>query len=173
MLLVRRLQQADLLGTFCCGVEPLDVFLHRFAKQNQAKSLSSTWLAVDGMRIAGYVTVATQSVAAEDLSSIVRGLPRYPAPVLLLARMATDTAYRGHGVGSQLLDEVCRTAVQLADLSGCVGIFTDAKADAVGFYAKQGFQLLREPESPTAPTAMFLPLSGVRARIAAAAVPDR
>lgn len=173
MLVVRRLQQSDLLGTFRCGVEPLDVFLRRYAKKNQANNLSRTWVAVDEVKVAGYVTIATQSVSAQTLSRVVSDLPGYPAPVLLLARMATDTKYRGQGIGAVLLLEVYRAAVQLTEVSGCVGIFTDAKPDAVQFYAKHGFQIVQEPADPTKTTAMFLPLRVAQERVVAASGAQR
>ena len=66
-------------------------------------------------------------------------LPRYPVPVLRLARLAVDERAKGRGVGSILVRAILVLAQQLADDVGCVGVVVDAKHEAVPFYEKLGF----------------------------------
>lgn len=68
-----------------------------------------------------------------------RRLPRYPVPVLRLARLAVDGSAKGRGVGSALRRSVLLLAARMSDEVGCVGLVVDAKPDAVAFYEKLGF----------------------------------
>src|SRR5437879_4491015 len=78
--------------------------------------------------------------AIEDLPERVRKkLPRYPVPVLGLARLAVDESVQSRGLGGQLLRFVLNLAAKMADEVGCAGVVVDAKAGAVDFYAKYGF----------------------------------
>jgi len=64
-------------------------------------------------------------------ASFRRGLPRYPLPVLRLARLAVAVTAQQRGVGSALLRHVFLLALRMAEELGCVGILVDAKSDAV------------------------------------------
>jgi GNAT superfamily N-acetyltransferase len=64
----------------------------------------------------------------------------YPAPVLSLARLATDERDRGREIGSRLLAHMFVLAAKMADELGCVGVVVDSKAGALQFYEKYGFK---------------------------------
>lgn len=165
---VRRLVHKDLIHDFGCGTPALDDYLAKYAREAALRQWNATWLAVDGDgSIAGYATVVPGSVRGALLRPSVPRLPGYPAPVLLLAKMATDLRFKGRGVGTLLLREVYRAAAELADRAGCVGMFTDAKPGAVGFYDKLGFTTVEPPATAEATTGMFLTLAEVRKRLAA------
>ena len=89
-------------------------------------------------------------------------LPRYPLPVLRLARLAVDRRAQGRGIGSRLLRQVFDLASKMSEDYGCIGVVVDAKESAMGFYAAYGvFELaLLEGRLPTRPQprALFLPL---------------
>jgi GNAT superfamily N-acetyltransferase len=138
---VRRLEPGDDRSGFRCGNIDLDRFFQRFAGQNQFRHhLGTTYVAVDDGRILGFATVAPSEIAGVDLPEARRKrLPRYPLPVLRLARLGSHEDARGHGVGATLLQAVFTLALQMADDLGCVGVVVDAKADAVAFYEKLGF----------------------------------
>jgi GNAT superfamily N-acetyltransferase len=79
-------------------------------------------------RIAGYATVTAACVDIVDLPPDDRLRYPYPAPVLSLARLATDERDRGQGIGSELLAHVFVLAAKMADELGCVGVVVDSKA---------------------------------------------
>lgn len=164
-LTTRRLAEPDVPGGFRSGVAPLDDFLHRYAKQNQRRRLSATWLAMADSEIAGYVTVVGGSAEPRALEPVVPRLPKYDVPVLHLARMATALCFAGHGVGSRLMQVVFREAVDQARRVGCAGIYTDAKPapegarSAADFYLKFEFVVVRPPSDVDPTTGMFLPLA--------------
>lgn len=162
----RRLVERDVLGDFDSGTPALDNFLHCYAKQNQRRRLSATWLAVAEDDIVGYVTFVPGSVEPKLLEAVLPKLPRYDLPVLHLARMATDKRFIGRGVGSVLMRVVALEAVEQATRAGCAGIFTDAKPPppvegarcAADFYARFGFVAVRAPDACDPTTGMFLSL---------------
>jgi GNAT superfamily N-acetyltransferase len=160
---IRALRTSEDRSGFHSGDEAVDRFFHRYAGQNQFRHhLGVTYVAVDGERILGFSTVAPRHIDIEDLPERQRKkLPRYPLPVLGLARLAVDNAAPG-GVAPQLLRFVLRLARQLADDVGCAGVVVDASPGAVGFYAAHGFAVFEplEGQSEARPqaTMMWLPI---------------
>jgi predicted N-acetyltransferase YhbS len=161
---IRPLRDTDDRNAFRSGDPDLDRFFAKYAGQNQFRHhLGATYVAVEGNRIRGFATVAAGNVEGEALPSAARrGLPRYPVPVLRLARLAVDASAQGRGVGNALLRHVFHLALKMAEDYGCLGIVVDAKADAVEFYARLGFSPLEvaagQVEARPRPTPMFLPL---------------
>lgn len=173
---IRRLHVRDRKDGFCAGpgYEPLDVYLQRYAWQNEKRQQTVTHVAAVGDRVVGYATTVPGTVEPSRLRPMVKGLSSYPAPVLVLARLATDVTFTGRGVGPRLMREaVFMRALSLAADYGCVGIYVDAKPPPSGaprgsanFYARYGFVALASPpEGPealtAAPTPMFLALAAI------------
>jgi GNAT superfamily N-acetyltransferase len=166
---VRPLQPDDDRSAFTSGDADLDRFFSRFAGQNQFKHhIGTTYVAVAYGTIWGYATVSMAHIEVEDLSQdLAKRLPRYPLPVLRLARLAVASQGQGHGIGGALLYAVFQLALAQAQAVGCVSVLVDAKPQAVGWYLRYGFTELPVLQGGAAsrprPTAMFLPLSVVRA----------
>ena len=99
---IRALRPSDDRSAFHSGEEDLDRFFHRHAGQNQFRHhLGVTYVAVDAGRVLGFATVAPRHLEIEDLPERERKkLPRYPVPVLGLARLAVDESARGMGLGA-------------------------------------------------------------------------
>jgi GNAT superfamily N-acetyltransferase len=138
---IRSLREDDDRSQFRSGDPDLDRFLHKFAGQNQFRHyLGVTYVAVEDRRLLGFATVAPGQIEIDALPASARKkLPRYPLPVLRLARLAVDQSAQGQGVGRQVLRFVLHLALRMADDYGCIGVIVDAKPDAVDFYAKHGF----------------------------------
>src|SRR5467141_1469533 len=102
---IRALRPGDDRSAFQSGDEALDRYFHFYAGQNQFRHyLGVTYVAVEGGRILGFATVAPRHVEIEDLPQrALKKLPRYPLPVLGLARLAVDKSAQRMGLGSQLL----------------------------------------------------------------------
>lgn len=162
MIEIRALREGDTRTSFRSGDVDLDRFFQQFAGQNQFRHhLGVTYVAVDDRDILGFVTVAAAHVEIDELPpALRRKLPRYPLPVLRLARLAIDQSAQGQGLGLQLLRFVLRLALQMVDDYGCVGVVVDAKPNAQAFYAKYGFVAVEAVEGRSdarpAPTPMFL-----------------
>src|SRR3972149_3056161 len=138
---IRALREGDDRSQLRSGDPDLDRFFQKFAGQNQFKHyLGVTYVAVETGRILGFATVAPGHLEIDGLPAAVRKkLPRYPLPVLRLARLAVDEAVRSQGLGGQLLRFVLQLALRMANDFGCVGVAVDAKPDAVDFYRRYGF----------------------------------
>jgi GNAT superfamily N-acetyltransferase len=165
---IRALRPSDDRAPFRSGDPDLDRFFQQFAGQNQFRHyVGVTYVAADEGTIVGFATVAAADVEIDALPAAVHGkLPRYPLPVLRLARLAVDQSAQGQGVGLELLRFVLRLALRMAGDYGCVGVVVDAKPDAVPFYTKYGFtpvELLEgQSDARPAPTPMFLPIRVIR-----------
>lgn len=169
---IRALRETDDRTTFHSGDPDLDRFFAKYAGQNQFRHhLGATYVAVERQRIHGFATVAAGNIEGEALPPTVRrGLPRYPVPVLRLARLAVGRSAQGRGVGGALLRHVFLLAVKMSEEYGCIGILVDAKRDAVEFYARVGFSPVEiaegQIESHPRPEPMFLPLELIARAIA-------
>lgn len=166
---IRRLEEFDATESFDCGDEPLNNYLRRHAWNNQQKSLIGvTYVAVEEAApgaVLGYFTLAASSIPRDRLpKKFVRGLPPYDLPLILLARLAVDWRFAGHGLGRALLAEAFRISLQVADEIGCRCIVTDAYRDKISWYAKYGF-LPTEESSKDDPQKMFLDLRTIRAAL--------
>ncbi len=166
-VVIRRLEPGDDRDRFCSGHPDLDRFFHRFAGQNQFRHhVGVTYIAVEDDAILGFVTVSPSEIEIDALpADRRRRSPRYPLPVLRLARLAVAENARDRGVGQALLRFALTLARRMADEIGCVGVVVDAKPEAQTSYRRYGFEsvsavegvLLDRPE----PTPMFLPLSAI------------
>ncbi|WP_289004371.1 GNAT family N-acetyltransferase [uncultured Kingella sp.] len=105
---------------FRCGKPVMDEFLHRYAAKNAQLGLSKTWVLPDRQpetskaAIAAYYTLSLLSIAPEQLND-GKSLPRYPAPVTLLARLAVASNYQGKGLGTTALLASLMQAVKASD----------------------------------------------------------
>ncbi len=166
---IRALRATDDRSTFESGSPALDRFLRSYAGQNQFRHhVGVTYVAVDGREIHGYVSVSPAHVEIDALPTAVRKkLPRYPLPVLRLARLAVARSVQRQGVGRQLLRFVLSLAGRMADELGCVGVVVDAKPDAIPFYGRFGFVPLEALEGQAderpQPIPMFLATRAIRA----------
>jgi predicted N-acetyltransferase YhbS len=128
-------------GGFDCDVEPLNLYLKKFALQNHRKNSSRTYVALANKRIVGYFSLAYGSVEHDAVPpKISQGFGRYPVPVLVLARLAVDKSYQKMGLGSALLKQALLKALSAAEIAGLRAIVVHIKDDNMKhFYEKFGF----------------------------------
>lgn len=95
-----------------------------------------------------YVSLTTGSIRPEAAPKrYARGMPRYPLPTTLIARLAVDQRYQRQKVGSRLLAEALRLAVSASDTAAARLVVIDAIDDqAAAFYRRWGF--VDVPENP-------------------------
>jgi GNAT superfamily N-acetyltransferase len=166
---IRPLRPSDDRSAFQSGDEALDRFFRKYAGQNQFRHyVGVTYVVVEDERVLGFVTIAPGQLDVEGLPAATRKkLPRYPLPILRLARLAIDGAVQSQGLGTELLRFVCRLAEKMADDYGCAGLIVDAKPEAVSFHAKYGFVpydgLEGQSDARPRPTMMFLAMGAIKA----------
>lgn len=137
-------------SSFDCGNDQLTGWLIRHALASQQADLARTYLAMEGEQVIGYVSLTTGSVRHDEAPKrYTRGMPRYPIPTILIARLAVDQRHHGQRLGSRLLAEALRRAVAASDAAAARLVVVDAIDDhAAGFYRRHGFIDL--PENPVA-----------------------
>ena len=168
---IRALREADDRSRFHSGDPDLDRFLLRFAGQNQFRHyVGVTYVAVDDSGILGFATVAPGHVEIEGLPLAERKkVPRYPLPVLRLARLAVDRSFQRQGLGARILRFVLQLAERMAADFGCVGVVVDAKPEAIGFYTQYGFMALEavmgRSEARPQPIPLFLAMRAIKGAV--------
>ncbi len=169
---IRPLARDDDRSGLSCGDAELDRFFEHYAGQNQFKlHLAVTYVAAVEGRIFGFATVTPSSLerAAVPSARLRKRLPRYPLPVLRLARLGVDVRAQGLGIGKTLLRHVLTLAIEQRDRLGCVGVVADAKPGAVAFYGGLGFVALegvREGLLISEPLPMFLGIETIAVALA-------
>ncbi len=150
-------------ASFGCGEESLDVFLHRFARQNMARGVGVTYVAVEEeapARILGYYTLSSSAIARQDVpdSAETARLPRYPVPAALIGRLAVETGAQGRGLGLLLMLDALARVVRISGEMGIHAVEVVALHErARAFYERLGFVSLQDD-----PLHLFLPLSIAR-----------
>lgn len=168
---IRPLQETDRRADFTSGDPDLDRYFQRYAGQNQFKHhIGTTYVAVKGQDILGFATVSPGHIEAEQLpDSLARRFPRYPLPILRLARMAVARGHQGQGIGGALLGAVFQLAVNQSKAVGCMGVVVDAKPQANSWYQQFGIEPLPllEGQSRTRPkpTSMLLTVAEIQASL--------
>jgi len=147
-------------GSFDCGESALNDFLKKYARQNEERGISRTYVAVQGgkPRVFGYTTLRAGAVEASGFpKEEARRLPRYPVPVIHLARLAVDRTVQGQGVGQALLASALKKAVAASEFVGAFAVEVLAKTDqAVRFYEKHGFKAFQDDAKH-----LYLPIATV------------
>jgi GNAT superfamily N-acetyltransferase len=158
-LRIEKLQRQHPIDGFTCGQPDLDRFLVRHALQAQQSGSSQTYLAMNDSEVVGFYTLVAGNVMHSDAPPrVVKGMPRHPIPLLVLARLAVHTPMQGRGLGSGMLLDAMGRTLQVADIAGIRALAVHAKDDAAAaFYRHFGF----EP-SPSDPHHLFMIIKDLR-----------
>jgi GNAT superfamily N-acetyltransferase len=156
---------------FDCGVQALNAYLKRFARQNHESGGSKTFVAVpDGepTRVLGYYTISPGAIEyARVPGAVTRHLGRYEVPVFRLGRLAVAVARQGQGLGAQLLLAAGERALSVAAVAGGIALAIDAKDErAARWY--EGFGAMRLLDDPLR---LVLPLETIAKALQAARRP--
>ncbi len=142
---------------FDCGEESLNQFLKKYARQNQEKGFSRTFVAVlpNEIEVCGYYALSAGSISFE---SVPENVPRYPIPTVHLGRLATDVQMRGQGLGELLLIDALERTVLAAQELGiyAIELFTLTE-NAKNFYLKYGFVALKDDDKH-----LYLPIETLK-----------
>ncbi|MFK0731506.1 MAG: GNAT family N-acetyltransferase, partial [Gloeotrichia echinulata HAB0833] len=103
-LYIEKLSASHNIQDFDCGKPALNNFLINYALQNQQSDSSTTYVACVDNNVIGYYTLTVASVIHQDAPPrIIKGLPKYPVPLALLARLAVSKNFQGQRIGSGLV----------------------------------------------------------------------
>ena len=146
---------------FTCGIELLDAYLHKQAKQDVKRKLAACYvLANSEDNVLGYYTLSNASIPQKWIpEEFARRMPPSYTnlPVTLLGRLAVSKYYRGQGLGKYLLVDAARRSLQVSSQVGSMALVADPiNLDAVQFYKKYGFIFIQDTGK------MFLPMKTIQ-----------
>ena len=140
------------LEAFTSGVAPLDEWLKRRARRNEAEGASRTFVTCTGLRVVGYYSLAAASMLRAAATAKVRRNMPEPVPAVLIGRLAVDRAWQGKGLGADLLRDAVLRIVGAAETVGARAILVHAiSPDAKAFYEHHGFRA-----SPVEPMTLMI-----------------
>ena len=150
---IEKLSRMHAVEGFDCGQDALNRFLNRFAFSSQQANASQTYIGLADDAVIGFYTLVVSEIAYEGAPErLKKGLARHPVPLMLLARLAVSSAWKGQGVGAGLLKDAMLRTMQAADIVGIRAIAAHAKDDAArAFYEHFGFV-----PSPVDPLHLFV-----------------
>jgi GNAT superfamily N-acetyltransferase len=140
---IERLDESHQRSTFHSGSTPLDTWFHDHSLVAQRQDTARTFVLIDDRdQLIGYYSLTMGSVTAADAPRrLVRGLPRHPVPMVLLARLAITEDHQGHGLGVSLLFEALHRAALAAEHAAARLIAVDPIDDSARrFYERFGFK---------------------------------
>jgi GNAT superfamily N-acetyltransferase len=145
-------------SAFQCGEPVLDAFVQKYALQQAAKGISTSFVLVDDAlpsRILGYYSLSAAQIDGYQLAEAEqKRLPRYPVPCFRMGRLARDLSQRGTGIGRLLIGLAVGRCLQARSHVGAYALLVDAKnVHAKTFYAEYGFIACRD-----SPMTLYLPL---------------
>ncbi|OXJ22514.1 GNAT family N-acetyltransferase [Burkholderia sp. HI2714] len=153
--------QAGALAAFDAGEPSLDDWLKRRALRNHASGASRTYVVCDDQRVVAYYALASGAVDLDAAPGRFRRNMPDPVPVVVLARLAVDRVWQGHGLGRGLVRDAGLRVMQAADPIGIRGLLAHAlSVEAQRFYLRVGF----EP-SPLDPMTVMITLGDLRAAL--------
>jgi ribosomal protein S18 acetylase RimI-like enzyme len=146
---------------FQCGVEALDRYFKKQAKQDIKRRISRIFVAtkLDNPKVViGYYTLSTLSIELNQLpEKLARKLPKHPVPAAMIGRLAVSNVAQGQGVGKMLLADAIKRTLAVSDQIAIYAMVVDAiNENAIGFYEQFGFTRLSD-DSPR----LFLPLKSI------------
>lgn len=146
---------------FYCGVEVLDHYLKKQARQNIKRRISRVFVATMGDNpgtVLGYYTLSALSIELNTLpEKLARKLPKHPIPAALIGRLAVSQTVQKHGIGKLMLADGIKRILAVSDQIAVYALIVNAIDESAGeFYRQYGFRRLSD-DSPR----LFLPLKTI------------
>ncbi len=128
-----RLGDQHQLDEFDCGNEALNSWLREQARRADSSGIAHVyvWTPIREQKVRAYYAICPTEVIRNDAGisgSLAGGYSRIPG--YLIARLALDVSFHGHGYGAHLLLDALDRAVRAAEIGGGRLIVVDAIDDA-------------------------------------------
>ncbi|HLD57034.1 MAG TPA: GNAT family N-acetyltransferase [archaeon] len=145
----------NILTNFSTDNKELKAFLVEDSMKNQQLSISTTylWFHKKTGELVAYVSLLNDSlrIRETELENIFveKGILYKSLPALKIGRLCVDKRFAGRGIGTFLTKFAMIKASKIGEEVGCRFLVLDSKKEAVEFYKKIGFWVLREEEKET------------------------
>ena len=142
---INEYMRGDGFDFFDCGEEKLNEYLKKYARQNELRNISRTFLLLNNFEVMGYYTLSTAEISWNSISNKIRkGLPKYPIPSLRIARLAIDKKHQKKGFGKLLVKSIFLKALAISEEVGLHFIIVEPKEESIGFYELYGFKQISD-----------------------------
>lgn len=166
-----KLEEVEEIKPFDCGDTDLNGFIFEDAGYYFKEMIANTFIMEDDQITVAYFSLLNDKISQTTVDKnlwrkLRKAFPRrkhlgsYPA--VKIGRLAVSIAYRGQGIGTELVSMVKQMLVNKSALSACRFLTVDAYKEALPFYVKNGFKTLVntiDDDSHTIP--MYYDLKGL------------
>lgn len=155
MLVLALSERHDRKG-FDCGNAELNRWFAQLARQHKEKGISSSFVAVAdeaSSEVLGFYAINLAELVNIELPAPYRKRLPDKVPVFRLGRLATAQAHARQGIGEYMLFDAIDRVTRIASEVGGIGLVVNAKASAINFYQRYGFEQMADH-----PLDLFLPL---------------
>ncbi|AFZ13740.1 GCN5-related N-acetyltransferase [Crinalium epipsammum PCC 9333] len=157
--IIEPLSQQHNRTNFHCGIEALDSYLKKQARQDLRRFLTAVFVLsnLDSNEIAGYYTLAATAIQLAELPlTLTSKIPKYPLiPATLLGRLAIDEKYQKKGLGTFLLFDALQRSKNSEIAS--MAVIVDAKNEQ----AQQFYEYHQFIPFPQQPHRLYLPMATI------------
>lgn len=182
---LRRLGPDDVVARFDCGDEDLNDFILTDAPLYFRVRLATSYVLENKENgdVIGYFSLAHDRISLTDFPSnsaynrfrkqfFAQGKMFKSYPALKICRLATDSRYRGEGIGAMLVNMII-ASYRNESKAGCRFITVDAYAGSLDFYLKQGFAPLSKEDEGSDTRLLYFDLESLSADSATHDAPTR
>ena len=166
---VRPLNEGETLNSFNCGDAELDEFILSKASEYKKTLLAVSYVLEENGNPIAYFSLSNDNLSAEIFESktnfnrqmrkrFVNEKRRKHFPAVKIGRFAVDKSYESSGVGRYLISLI-KSSTITNQKSGCRFITVDAYNDAIGFYEKNGFNMVNTYNPERRTQSMFFDLA--------------
>jgi ribosomal protein S18 acetylase RimI-like enzyme len=129
------------LQTFDSGSEVLDLWLKNKAGIAELTGTARTFVVLNNSEVVGFYSLAAGVVLRSSLPKPLRsGMPNFPLPITLLARLAVSKKYQSQGIGRALVSDAFQRSLVAREQIGSLGMMVEASSlDVITFYESIGF----------------------------------
>lgn len=133
------LSGSHILDPFDCGKPVLNDWLKITARRAEARS-ARTYVVCDGNVVVGYYCLSAGGVLREQAPAKLRRNMPSSVPVMVLGRLAVNTANHGCSIGAGMLRDAMLRTVRIAGEVGVRAMMAHAIDDEIiPFYLRYGF----------------------------------
>ena len=136
---IKKLSPEDDLLNFSCGLEDMDDFLINDALKQQNDNLNVTYLVLCDNKIIGFFSLLADSIKIKDIGEEY-DISYETSLAIKIGRLAIDEKYRSKGIGTVILDNICKNIKIISKKVGIRFITIDAYCGVRKFYYKNEFR---------------------------------
>lgn len=136
---IKKLSSDDDLTNFSCGLDDMDEFLINDALNQQQDNLNVTYLVLCDNNIIGFFSLLADSIKIKDIGKEY-DISYETSPAIKIGRLAVDEKYRSKGIGTVILDNICKNIKLISKKVGIRFITIDAYCGVRKFYYKNEFK---------------------------------